>query len=328
MAAALMRQLLKERSDELGKIKISSAGLYACPGAPASPEAVEVMRGYGVDLSTHLARELDQEELAAADLILTMTHAQKNQLLKVDPSLKDRVFVLREFLRERNGAGGPEDDLPDPFGQPVEVYRRCAAALDKDLRTLIQLLAAEENAGVDTGGNSGKKPEINGEEKLNTNPGEKGRSQQKGGSKMRIALGADHAGFSLKEEIAKYLREKGYEFKDFGVFSTEAVDYPDQAALVARAVASGQFDQGILICGTGIGVCISANKIKGIRAALCHDVFSAQMARAHNDSNVLTMGARVVGPGLALAIVDAYLKGEFAGGRHRQRVEKIMKLEE
>lgn len=145
---------------------------------------------------------------------------------------------------------------------------------------------------------------------------------------MKIALGSDHAGFALKEEIARYLRETGYEFKDFGVFSTEAVDYPDQAAVVARAVANGQFDQGIIICGTGIGVSMAANKIKGIRAALCHDVFSAQMARAHNDSNVLTMGARVVGPGLALAIVETYLKGEFAGGRHQQRVDKIMKLEE
>jgi len=300
MAAALLRQLLKERNVELGRIKISSAGLNASPGAPASPEAIEVMRGYGVDLATHLAREIEKEELAAADLILTMTHAQKKQMLKVYPSLKDRVFVLREFLHGRDGTDSPHDDLPDPFGQPVEVYRRCAADLEKDLRALIQLLATEES----------------------------GIGRQKGEREMRIALGADHAGFLLKEEIAKYLQQKGYEFKDFGVFSTESVDYPDQAAIVARAVASGQFDQGIIICGTGIGVSISANKIKGIRAALCHDVFSAQMARVHNDSNVLAMGARVVGPGLALAIVEAYLKGEFAGGRHQRRVDKMMKLEE
>ncbi|NLY90300.1 MAG: ribose 5-phosphate isomerase B [Firmicutes bacterium] len=316
MAAALLRQLLKERSDELGKIKISSAGLYASPGAPASPEAVEVMRGYGADLSTHLARELEEEELAAADLILTMTHAQKNQMLKDYPSLQDRVFVLKEYLRGGDGVSGPHDDLPDPFGQPVDVYRRCAAVLDKDLRALIQLLASEENSKENTENNPVE------------NPAENSVSRQKGGRKMKIALGSDHAGFALKEEIARYLRETGYEFKDFGVFSTEAVDYPDQAAVVARAVANGQFDQGIIICGTGIGVSMAANKIKGIRAALCHDVFSAQMARAHNDSNVLTMGARVVGPGLALAIVETYLKGEFAGGRHQQRVDKIMKLEE
>jgi ribose 5-phosphate isomerase B len=300
MAAALLRQLLKERSDLQGTIGISSAGLYAYPGAPASQEAVEVMRGYGIDLSTHLARELEQEELAAADLILTMTHAQKEQILKTYPALKDRVFVFREYLRSRGRVDGPDGDLPDPFGQPVEVYRRCAAAIEKDLRALIQLMETDK----------------------------KDIGQQKGGRKMRIALGSDHAGVDLKAEIAQYLQTNGYEFKDFGVFSTESVDYPDQAAIVAKAVAKGQFDQGIIICGTGIGVSISANKIKGIRAALCHDVFSAQMARAHNDSNVLTLGARVVGPGLALSIVEAYLKGEFAGGRHQQRVDKIMKLEE
>lgn len=144
---------------------------------------------------------------------------------------------------------------------------------------------------------------------------------------MKIAIGSDHAGFELKKEIIDYLKEKNYDFKDFGVTSPESVDYPDQAAKVARAVAAGEFDQGILVCGTGIGVCISANKIRGIRAALCHDVFSARMARAHNNSNILTLGARVVGPGLALAIVEAYLSESFAGGRHQRRVDKIMGLE-
>lgn len=145
---------------------------------------------------------------------------------------------------------------------------------------------------------------------------------------MKIAIGADHAGFQLKTAIVQYLQERGYEFQDFGVFSSESVDYPDQAALIAKAVAGGDFDQGIIICGTGIGVSIAANKIPGIRAALCHDVFSARMARAHNNSNVLALGARVVGPGLAEAIVEAYLEAEFAGGRHQLRVDKISKLEE
>ncbi|NLW55867.1 MAG: ribose 5-phosphate isomerase B [Firmicutes bacterium] len=145
---------------------------------------------------------------------------------------------------------------------------------------------------------------------------------------MKIAIGADHAGFQLKTAIVQYLQERGYEFQDFGVFSSESVDYPDQAALIAKAVAGGDFDQGIIICGTGIGVSIAANKIPGIRAALCHDVFSARMARAHNNSNVLALGARVVGPGLAETIVVAYLEAEFAGGRHQLRVDKISKLEE
>jgi ribose 5-phosphate isomerase B len=144
---------------------------------------------------------------------------------------------------------------------------------------------------------------------------------------QRIAISSDHAGYELKKEIVTYLKEKGFAYQDFGPEKPDPVDYPDQALLVAKAVASGDFSQGIIICGTGIGISISANKVKGVRAALCGDVYSARMARAHNDANVLALGARVVGVGLALAIVEAFLGGEFLGGRHQQRVEKIMALE-
>lgn len=145
---------------------------------------------------------------------------------------------------------------------------------------------------------------------------------------MKIAIGSDHGGFRLKGEIKAMLTEKNIAFQDFGTHSNESVDYPDISRNVAEAVASGEYDRGIIICGTGIGVSIAANKIKGIRAALCHDVFSAQMSREHNDANVLTMGERVVGPGLACMIVETWLGAEFAGGRHGRRVEKIASLEE
>ncbi|VBB06539.1 ribose/galactose isomerase [Lucifera butyrica] len=144
---------------------------------------------------------------------------------------------------------------------------------------------------------------------------------------MRVAIGSDHGGFHLKEEIKNFLTEKGIAFQDVGTHSTESVDYPDISLNVARTVVSGECDRGILICGTGIGVSIAANKVKGIRAALCHDVFSAQMSREHNDANILTMGERVVGPGLALAIVDKWLTTEFIGGRHARRVCKIADIE-
>ena len=144
---------------------------------------------------------------------------------------------------------------------------------------------------------------------------------------MRIAISSDHAGYELKKEITSYLKEKGFDFQDFGPLTPDPVDYPDQALLVAKAVASGEFARGIIICGTGIGISISANKIKGIRAALCGDVYSARIARAHNDANILALGARVVGPGLALAIVEAFLNEAFLGGRHQQRVAKMMALE-
>ncbi|WP_084413248.1 ribose 5-phosphate isomerase B [Desulfovirgula thermocuniculi] len=144
---------------------------------------------------------------------------------------------------------------------------------------------------------------------------------------MRVALAADHGGFRLKEEIISFLKENNIPFHDFGTHSEEAVDYPDFALKVAEAVASGQFQRGIICCGTGIGVAIAANKVPGVRAALCHDTFSARASREHNDANVLTMGQRVIGPGLAREIVRVWLSAEFAGGRHARRVAKIAEIE-
>ncbi len=145
---------------------------------------------------------------------------------------------------------------------------------------------------------------------------------------MKIALGSDHGGYLLKEKVKEHLKEKGIPFEDFGAYSQESVDYPVYAAAVAEKVAAGEFDKGILICGTGIGISIAANKVKGIRAALCGDTFSARMARMHNNANILTMGERVIGPGLALDIVDVFLKTEFEGGRHQRRVDLITKMED
>ena len=126
-----------------------------------------------------------------------------------------------------------------------------------------------------------------------------------------IALGSDQAGYNLKQEIIKYLEEKGLQYKDYGSFSEDPVDYPVYGKKVAHAVADGECEKGILICGTGIGISIAANKVKGIRAAQCHDCFSAEATRLHNDANIVAMGARVVGPGLAVKIVDTFLNTEF-----------------
>ncbi|HHV78810.1 MAG TPA: ribose 5-phosphate isomerase B [Firmicutes bacterium] len=145
---------------------------------------------------------------------------------------------------------------------------------------------------------------------------------------MRIAIGSDHGGFELKQTILSFLHEMGTEAVDFGTYAPEPVDYPDIARSVALAVAKGEFDRGILLCGTGIGMCITANKVPGIRAALCHDVFSAKATRNHNDSNILCMGGRVIGPGLAREIVKTWLAQEFEGGRHKRRVDKIAAVEE
>ena len=142
-----------------------------------------------------------------------------------------------------------------------------------------------------------------------------------------IAIGSDHGGYLLKEEIKKHLKEKGYEFKDFGTDSTASCDYPVYAEKVCRAVQSGECEKGILICGTGIGMSMCANKCKGIRAAVCGDHFSAEFTRKHNNANVLCLGARVIGAGVAMQLVDTFLTTEYEGGRHEKRVEMMMQLE-
>ena len=146
---------------------------------------------------------------------------------------------------------------------------------------------------------------------------------------MKVAIGCDHGGINLKPLLIEYLKGKSIEYIDFGCHDKTSVDYNEYALKVANAVASGECDKGVLICGTGIGMSIVANKVKGIRCGHCHDVFSAKMTRLHNDANVLAFGERVVGPGLAMEIVDAFLSTPFSGDeRHARRVAKIKALEE
>ena len=144
---------------------------------------------------------------------------------------------------------------------------------------------------------------------------------------MKIAIACDHGGYLLKQDILIWLEENDIDYEDFGCYSTESVDYPVFAERAARAVAAGECDKGIVICTTGIGVSIAANKVRGIRCALCSEPLSAEMTRRHNNANTLCLGGRVVGPGLACQIVDAFLDHEFEGGRHQKRIDKMMALE-
>jgi ribose 5-phosphate isomerase B len=145
---------------------------------------------------------------------------------------------------------------------------------------------------------------------------------------MKVAIASDHGGINIREEIKKLMDEIGIEYVDFGCECDTSVDYPDYALPVAEKVAKGEFDKGILICGTGIGMSIAANKVKGIRCALVHDVFSAKLTRQHNDSNILAMGERVIGPGLAREIAQTWLVSEYQAGRHANRIGKIADYEE
>lgn len=140
---------------------------------------------------------------------------------------------------------------------------------------------------------------------------------------MKIAIASDHAGYRLKEALKQTLEELGMEFDDLGPYDESSVDYPDYALKVATAVAAGTYDRGVLVCGTGLGMAISANKVHGVRAVTVHDEFSARMSRLHNDANVLTMGERVVGPGVAADVLRVWLQTQFEGGRHGRRVDKM-----
>lgn len=146
--------------------------------------------------------------------------------------------------------------------------------------------------------------------------------------KMKVALGSDHAGYALKLQVAAWLQREGYEVVDEGTFSDESCDYPDFALGVARRVACGEADRGIAVCATGIGMAMAANKVRGVRAAVCNDLYTARFSRLHNDANVLALGARVVGPGVAEEIVRTWMETPFEGGRHSRRLDKIVDVEE
>ncbi len=144
---------------------------------------------------------------------------------------------------------------------------------------------------------------------------------------MKIAIGSDHLGLELKNIIRDFLKEKEIEVNDFGTVSKEPIDYPDMAKKVAKAVAKGDCERGILICGTGIGMAIAANKVKGIRAAVCHDLYSAERSRKSNNAQIMTMGALIIGPELAKKLVEVWLNSEFQAGRSERKVKKIMEIE-
>lgn len=144
---------------------------------------------------------------------------------------------------------------------------------------------------------------------------------------MKIAIGCDHVGFELKDRLIRHLEEKGIQYHDYGTYNTGRTDYPIYGEAVANAVVGGECDRGLLICGTGVGISIAANKVPGIRAVVCSEPYSALLSRQHNDSNILAMGARVVGGDLALMILDAWLSGEYQGGRHQKRVDLIAQIE-
>ncbi|HOW98009.1 MAG TPA: ribose 5-phosphate isomerase B [Kiritimatiellia bacterium] len=291
----MAERLLRARLGPAAGVTVGSAGVAAPNGAPASPEAVEVMARRGLDLKAFRSRMLTAELVRAATLIVVMTEAHRQAVARAFPGASGKVRLLTSF-----GAGGGERDIPDPIGSPVGVYQRTSEQIDSAISDLVLYLV--EQRGV--------------------------RPAAPKGAGMKIAIGSDHAGFELKEALKKLLAERNIRAEDVGAPSAESVDYPDYAAAVARRVSEGSVDQGILVCATGVGMSITANKFPGARAALCFTPAMARLARVHNNANILVLGGSLLKPADAASMLDAWLSAEFeVGSRHERRVRKMAAIE-
>jgi RpiB/LacA/LacB family sugar-phosphate isomerase len=266
-----------------------SAGTSAVNGWPASEEAVIALREKGVDLQRHRSQPVTSDLLEKSDLIVTMTRRHREDLLRHNASLAPRIRLLTSF-----GTATRSDDIPDPIGQSLDVYRRTRDVIDGAIADLI-LYMMEQDPGFS--------PE---NERLN---------------KMKFAIGADHGGVELKDKIKKVLNGKGVTVEDVGTNSSDSVDYPDFAEQVSARVSEGDADQGILVCKTGIGMSMAANRFPHVRAALVHDADTARLARTHNNANVLVVGSNSADK--IDGILDAWFSNKFEGGRHERRVGKI-----
>jgi ribose 5-phosphate isomerase B len=328
MAAALLRGVLEARLGPraAAEVRVASAGLdVAAPGEPATDFARRAMAERGLSLAGHRARQLGAADLADADLILTMTRQHKQQILRQYPSAADHLFTLCEFSRgDAAGAGdGADRDIADPIGGDIADYRACAAELAEELSRLVELMYGGEGSSLPTMEIAAppEAPVLRGLP-LAAEP------RLRRTAVRRLAAGADHAGFELKSLLVNVAKELGADVVDYGTNDAASCDYPDFAAKVAAAVADGTCDAGLLVCGTGLGMAIAANKVRGIRAVTVNDLFSARLAREHNDANVACIGARIVGPGLAAEVVRTFLTTPWAGDRHARRLLKIHDLEQ
>ncbi len=290
MAEGLFRHLTAKMG---GKYRACSAGVGAVDGMPPSSHAVQALKELGIDISRQRSRALTAEMVREADLIFGMTHGHAHAVMLMYPQAAEKTFVLREFDDTLDEF---EKDIGDPIGGSYQVYLRCRDEIEQGIFSMLKHLQQQEGAA----------------------------RQAAGDKVITLAIGADHAGLELKERLKQHLAGGPVLVEDFGTHTPESTDYPDFAQPVAQAVVEGRADLGLLICGTGIGVSIAANKVPGVRAALCTTEEMARLARAHNDANVLCLGGRVIGVDLARAIVDTFLKSEFeAGSRHERRVGKL-----
>ncbi|MBM3858852.1 MAG: ribose 5-phosphate isomerase B [Verrucomicrobia bacterium] len=294
MAEALMRRVLAGRSD----LRVLSAGLGALDGQAATDAAVTVMSEIGLDLSHFISQSLHSSLIEEADYIFTMTRQQQDAIQTFYPAAAEKIFIVREF--EEGEIIGR--DISDPISQSTEVYRRTRDQIRNAMPSILTFIDQTE-AARKSSAETGAAP----------------------AQSLRIAIAADHGGIALKAALKEWLEQHGYPCADFGAHSTDPVDYPDYAFAVAKEIVAGKFDRGVLVCKSGIGMSISANRFPGVRAALVGDERWARLSREHNDANALVLSAEEEGmtSERAIAILDIWLKTEFEGGRHERRVRKM-----
>jgi len=290
MAEGLFRHAVKGR----GEFRVLSAGIGAVDGEPPTNHSVQAMKEIGLDISKQRSRALTAELVRSADLILGMTHSHTDTVALLYPKAAEKTFLLREFDETLEPY---EKDISDPIGSPYYIYTECRDQIEQGIVTLLKFMEQHNF--------------------LSKNPAATG-------TVANFAVGADHGGFELKETLKAFLRERGLTVSDFGATSNNpADDYPDFAQPVAEAVATGKAELGLLVCSSGIGVSITANKFAGVRAALVTDEESATLCRRHNDVNTLCLAGKKTSPELAKKILAAFIGAKFEGGRHERRVLKV-----
>ncbi|EEF58303.1 ribose 5-phosphate isomerase B [Pedosphaera parvula] len=289
MAEGIFRHIMKGRRD----FQVMSAGIGAIEGQAPSHYAVQAVKELGIDISKQRSRMLTSELVQQADYIFGMTHSHVDSVYLLYPQAAEKTFLLREFDETLDVF---EKDISDPIGGSYEVYENCRDQIEQGIASLLRFV----DQG-DTGGGA----------------------EQESGPAVTFALGSDHGGFELKEVLKRHLTSNGVSVTDLGTHSEESTDYPDFAQTVSQNVISHRAELGLLICTTGVGMCMAANKVPGVRAALVFDEQMAALARRHNDANVICLGAKITAPELAKKIVDAFLNAHFEGGRHERRVIKM-----
>jgi len=295
MAEGLLRHMLRGRDD----IQIVSAGLGALDGLHVTDVAAEVLAEFGIDISSHRSQSLNNDLVQQADFIFVMTRQHQDALQTLFPFAAEKTFLVREFEESRTAENR---DITDPIGQPIDVYRRTRDEIRDALPSLIvfidQTTAAARKAAAEAAG-----PVTN-----------------KDARPLRIALAGDHGGVEIKAALKDWLAQHGYPFADFGTHTTAPVDYPEYAFIVARELLAGNFDRGVLVCKSGIGMSIAANRFPGIRAAMVSTEHWARLSREHNDANVLVLSGIDTRAEQAKHLLDIWLHTDFGGGRHARRV--------